>query len=312
MGTEVGTLVALTSLLAGMAVWFIYLGLRALQSGNTAEKRFRSLVGTYQDLVSVRELELRTPFRERALRPLFRRLLQSLARFSPMGSAAQVQQKLVMAGNPGNLTPVDFLGLRVLAATVLALGGVLGGMAAGRPSRVILFAAIGALLGLIYPNMWLNRRIRRRQKAIQRALPDVLDMLTVAVDAGLGFDAAVLKVTEKWSNPLTEEFQHMLFEMRMGVPRAEALRNMAERTGVPELSTFVAIMVQADRLGASITDVLHAQSQAMRTRRRQWAEEQARKAPIKMLIPLVLFVFPATFVVILGPAVPRIMATFSR
>jgi len=309
------TAIVLASALLAVALFLIFLGVRAMRTPDVVEERFHALVDAHQDVITARELELRTPFHQRVLAPAFSTLLGTLGRLSIVGSTADIQRKLVMARNPGNLTAVDFQGLRVLLATLLGVGGVFVGYTMRAPASimdVIPFAGGGALIGLMYPIMWLNRHVKARQREIRRALPDALDMLTIAVDAGLGFDSAVLKVVEKWSNALTEEFRLMLHEMRMGVSRAEALRNLSRRTGVEELGSFVAILVQADRLGASITDVLHAQSDSLRLRRRQWAEEQARKAPVKMLIPLILFVFPATFVVILGPAVPRIMEAFGK
>ncbi len=299
------------SLAAGLAVLFFVIGLYQMRSRE--EEPLAHLLDQYQQVLRARDLELQRPFRERALQPLLRMTVGLARRLAPMSNLPRVQQRLLMAGEPAGLSALDFVGLRILAAGVGALLALWLTLTLQAPLRSVLFFVLaGALTGYIYPNIWLNRRIRRRQEAIRRALPNALDMLTIAVSAGLGFDAAVARVVEKWSNPLTEEFERMLFEMQLGVPRAEALRHLAERTGVEEITSLVAIIIQAERLGASISDVLQAQAQTMRQRRRQWAEEQARKAPIKMLIPLVLFIFPALFIVILGPAVPRIVNAFAR
>lgn len=303
-------LILLASALSGLAVFLIVQGIARRRQ---PDERWQQLAASYERVVRLRELELQKPFRERVLRPGVRRLLRTFSRISPAMNLEQVQRRLVMAGEPGGLSALDFMGLRVLAAGLGMLAAIWLTAVRDLPwSTGLLFALAGLLLGFIYPNLWLNRRIRSRQQAIRRALPDAIDLITVAVNAGLGFDAAMARVAERWQNPLTEEIDRALYEMSLGVPRAEALRHMAERTGVEELASFVAVLVQAERLGASIAEVLESQARSMRMRRRQWAEEQARKAPVKMLIPLVLFIFPALFVVILGPAVPRIMAAFAR
>ena len=174
----------------------------------------------------------------------------------------------------------------------------------------LLFAVVGFLIGLYLPNFWLRSRISKRQKAITLALPDALDRMTICVDAGLGFEAAIQKIAAEWDNELAVEFRRLLGEIRLGVPRTDALHHLVERTNVAEIASFVAVLVQADKLGIAIRDVLHTQSLQMRVRRRQRAEEAANKAPIKMMIPLALFIFPAMFAVILGPAIPRVMSAF--
>ncbi len=302
---------AFISFLVGLAIFFIVMGIYTLRSENAV--RMRELVNSYGQAVRARDLELTQPFHERVLRPAIQRLIRRASRLAPASNVVRMQEKLLMAGEPFGLSPMDFAGLRILVGSLGAILGAVWSIFTRKPfMSVVMFSTAGLLIGLLLPNMWLNRRIRARQHAIRRALPDALDMLTICVNAGLGFDAALARVVDKWSNPLTEELERVLYEMRMGIPRADALRNLADRTGVPELSSFVAIIVQAERLGASIADTLRSQAKTMREQRRQWAEEQARKAPVKMLIPLVLFIFPSLFVVILGPAIPRIMSTFGR
>ena len=305
------TQMLLASILVGLAVFFIAMGLQKLRDEQSVH--MRELINTYGRAVRARDLELSQPFHERVLQPMLHRMIRRASRLAPSSNVVKVQQKLLMAGEPFGLTPLDFAGLRILAGATGAALAALFAIGTRRPiMSAILYSVAGLLIGFLLPNMWLNRRIRARQRAIRKALPDALDMLTICVNAGLGFDAAIARVVDKWSNPLTEELERVLYEMRMGVPRADALRNLADRTGVPELSSFVAIIIQAERLGASIAETLRAQAQSMREQRRQWAEEQARKAPVKMLIPLVLFIFPSLFVVILGPAIPRIMQTFGK
>ena len=251
-------------------------------------------------------------FSARVLGPGLRRMLAMLARVTPAGNMEKLQDDLLLAGQPANLSLLDFLGIKLLSALVVAVGTfalLVARRMSGPPA--MLFSLIGGVVGLYVPNIWLRRRKQQRQKAIQRALPDALDMLCICVDAGLGFDAALMRVALRWHNELTEQFRHVVLEMGMGVRRSDALRHMVQRTGVPEVATFIAVLVQADRLGVGITNVLHTQSDAARVKRRLRAEEAARKAPIKMLLPLVFFIFPAMFVVILGPAVPRFMTYFA-
>ena len=176
-------------------------------------------------------------------------------------------------------------------------------------SSALLYAALVAIFGYMAPGFWLRSRVKARKHEITRALPDALDMLTIGVEAGLAFESALLRVGEKWNNALTREFRRAVGEMRVGTSREVALQRMADRCGVPDLNTFVAVLVQSTQLGVSIAQVLHTQADQMRVKRRQRAEELARQAGIKITFPLVFFIFPALFVVILGPAVPRIMET---
>jgi tight adherence protein C len=262
---------------------------------------------------TLEELELQQPFNERVLKPLLRRLAGMMSRFAPKTSHQWLRQKLVEAGNPANLGPAEFTGLRVLLAG--GLGGllfVLFLMSGSSLTNLILFPAVAGGIGYLLPGVWLGNRIKRRKSAIIRALPDAIDLLTISVEAGLGFDPALQRVVEKWDNELTREFARMLSEIRMGQSRREALRDLAERTNVDDLNVFVSAVVQADQLGVSITQVLRVQSKQMRMRRRQRAEEQAHKAPVKMIFPMVFLIFPALYIVLLGPAVPIVWDAFMR
>jgi tight adherence protein C len=171
----------------------------------------------------------------------------------------------------------------------------------------LLYTGAAFVIGLYIPNFWLNSKAKKRQKAIATALPDILDMMSICVDAGLGFEAALQKVAFQSDGDLAMEMRRVISEIRVGVSRGDALRHLAERTKVQDVASFVAVLVQADRLGIAIRNVLSTQSVQMRIKRRQRAEEEAGKAPIKMLIPLALFIFPSMFIVILGPAIPRLM-----
>ncbi len=301
------------SALAGLSIVLLLIGLYKMREEQEMADRLQALVAPQSEAVTLRDLELQRPFRERVVRSAIDSVIRMARYLVPAKSLQTVQEKLVKAGNPGHLSALDFTALRLLLAIALAVLSIFFGAGLGlSPGRVLYGALVLALVGYLYPNIWLNGRIRSRQKDILKSLPDALDLLTIAVDAGLGFDAALMKVVSRWDNALTQEFRQVLQEMQMGVPRAEALRHMTERTVVPELASFVAILVQSERLGASIVTVLHAQADAMRMRRRQRAEEEAHKAPVKMMVPLVLFVFPALFIVIIGPAVPRVLAAFGH
>jgi tight adherence protein C len=175
----------------------------------------------------------------------------------------------------------------------------------------LLAPAAGLVIGYLLPRQWLQARIAKRRDVIQCSLPDALDMLTICVEAGLAFESALQRVADQWQGPLSDEFARAVSEMRLGVPRPQTLRRLAQRCDTPDVSSFVAVLVQADAMGTSVAQVLHSQSDQIRTLRRQRAEEKANKAPIKVLLAMVIFIFPALFVVILGPAVPRIMAAFS-
>ena len=256
-------------------------------------------------------LEAQISFRDRVLKPFLRGLLRKAGRWMPQRNLEGLQQRLDTAGRPYGMTVTDFLGLQLV--TGLAAGGLALAWLrfSGHPwPQALTLALAAALGGGLMPLLWLRRRTKRRQEEILRALPDTLDMLTIAVAAGLGFDGALQKVSEKWDNALSREFAQIVREMQVGVPRIQALRDAARRIQVREFSNFIAVIVQADQLGLSIADVLQIQSKQMRVLRRQRAEELAHQAPIKMLFPLIFLIFPAMFAVILGPAVPTLLNLF--
>lgn len=254
------------------------------------------------------EIEFEQPFSERTIKPIMRRLSGLLRSRTPEKTLDDIRRDLVVAGRPNNLTVNDFLGLKLAGAIVVAAGATFGAIAFGAPSLAILLAPIGGgFLGLFLPNLWLRQKIQQRQNEIQLALPDVLDLLVVCVQAGLGFDSAMQKVTEKWDNALTREFAQVIREVRLGKPRREALRDMVERTQVPDVASFISAIIQADQLGVSISRILAIQTEQMRIKRRQKAEKKAHQAPIKMLIPMALFMLPTIYLVILGPMVPKLL-----
>ena len=252
---------------------------------------------------TLEEIELQQPLFERTLRPLATRLSGVAQRFASPQKVSRTETRLAMAGNPGDLRTVDFLGLKLVVAALAGGGTFVVGLLTGSPAFGVFAAgAIGAM-GFFLPEMWLSRRIKKRQKMILLAVPDTLDLLTISVRAGLSFDGALSKVIEKVSGPLSNEFRRALAEIRVGKVRRDALRDIVGRTDVPALSNFIGAIVQAEQLGVPIAKVLQVQSEQLRIERRQRAEEAAAKAPIKMLFPLVGCIFPSMFIVILGPAV---------
>jgi tight adherence protein C len=261
--------------------------------------------------LSAGEREMNLPFSERVARPLIQRWSHLLGAKSSEKSLSKMQVKLAQAGNPSAFGPAEFIGFRLLLAIGLAVGFFLLMSVAGVGMQSALaMAVIGGAFGLLMPGIWLDRKIKSRKKEISRALPDAIDLLTISVESGLGFDPAMMRVAEKWDNALSREFARVLSELRIGKSKREALRGMAERCDDDGLSTFVSSVIQADQLGVSISQVLRIQSEAIRVKRRQKAEELAQKAPLKMLFPMIFLIFPALYVVILGPAVPRIVDSF--
>lgn len=263
---------------------------------------------------TLEEIELEQPFVDRVLRPMLAQISRVMTRFIPRKRAGReagepslsgLQKRLLLAGNPGNLSANDFLGL--VGVCMVALAGLvflLMGLAGADTPTALLLSLVGVALGYYIPSVWLSARIRSRQKEIQRALPDVLDLLVISVEAGLGFDAAIQRVTEKSEHALAREFRRVIAEIRMGRSRRDALRDMVNRTDVSDLNTFVSAVVQGEQLGISISRILTVQADQMRVLRRQRAEEAAAKAPLKMLFPMIFLIFPSMFIVILGPSVP--------
>jgi tight adherence protein C len=258
------------------------------------------------------ELELQQPFSQRVLVPMARVILGQLGKYGPKQSAERLRTNLQQAGNPGNITPMMFTGMRMALFIILMIIAALVTFGQGLPAmQALMYTAIGGGLGYLLPGIWLGQQIKKRKHNIVKALPDALDLLTISVEAGLAFDLALMRVADKWENELSNEFKRVLTDTRLGRARRDALRDMAQRTGVDDVQTFVAAIIQAEQLGVSIGKILRIQSDQMRIRRRQRAEEAAHKAPIKMLIPMAFLIFPSLFVVILGPAVPKLIGAFS-
>ena len=263
------------------------------------------------EVENVRDRELLNPLRDRALVPAIKGLTDLGRRLTPVGYVEGIKKKFVYAGQ-GSPDAVDrFLAIRVVTVAVAVIGAPLiwrfsGLTGNARLAVVVLFAVVF----IIGPDASLNRRVEARQREIRHKLPDVLDLLTISVEAGLGFEQALDRTVAAVPGPLSDEFSRMLGEVRAGASRAQAMRSMEERSNVMELRSFVLAILQADTFGVSIGRVLRAQADEMRIRRRQYAQEKAQKAPVKMLIPMVFCIFPALFAVVLGPAIINIYETF--
>ena len=307
MPTEIVPIIVAAA--AAGAILLIALGLAGNSPVDPVQARLTQL-GTMQ-AKNLEELELQQPFLERTLRPLAAALSGRMSRVASSSFQEKAEKRLALAGNPGNLRVADWLGIKAVAAIIggilfVFLFGVVGIL--GLPPVLrILMGLVGLMFGYTIPEFWLGGRVRKRQHLILLQIPDCLDLLTISVRAGLGFDAALGKVVEKLHGPLTDEFRRALAEVRVGKPWREALRDIVPRTEVVPLTNFIGAIIQAEQLGVSISKVLQVQSEQLRIERRQRAEEMAAKAPIKMLFPLVGCIFPSLFIIILGPAIILIM-----
>jgi tight adherence protein C len=248
-------------------------------------------------------------FRERAVEPMRDSLARWVLKVNPRTNMEAISLKLLGAGLGRKLNPTTFLAAKGLLAAVGALAGVMIGSMAGSATGLLLTVALAAA-GFFGPDYFVTLKARGRRERIKADLPDALDLLAVSVEAGLGFDGAIAKITEHMEGPLADEFSLTLGEMRIGESRQDALKRMADRVDAPELSSFTRAIIQADQLGTSLGRILRVQAADSRLRRQAAAEEKAMKAPIKMLFPTVLFIFPSIFAVILGPAFMNLEKVF--
>lgn len=248
------------------------------------------------------------PAMDRLVLPLLAHTRGLALRLSPSGTSERLTRRLDLAGNPGRWTAERVMGAK---GGALLIGAVVGLLFGGLGVRGLLFAGLGGAAGLFLPDLLLYNLGLKRQEELRRGLADALDMLTVCVEAGQGFDAALLQVARSIEGPIAGEFARVLSEVQIGKSRGEAFTSLAARTTVTEAKTFVSSLAQADRLGLPIGNVLREQAQQMRLVRRQRAEEKAQKVPVKILFPMLLFIFPALFIVIIGPGAIRMMDAFS-
>lgn len=306
-----GTLVAILILIIlGIAIALVVTGLRTARQGDPLEQRLAEFAELGEP-TSLEEIELSQPFMDRVVYPLSKRLGEIALRFTPQNVLDDTARRLEMAGNPRGLEPTTFLISRFI------IGGLFGGgllvvfWIAPNTSpfslRSLLIMSIFTLLGFYFPDLMIKSTASRRQKEVRKAMPDAMDLLTICVEAGLGFDAAMKKVNEKWDNELALAFGRVVQEMQLGKLRRDALRDMSRRLGVSEMDSFIAAVIQSEQLGVSMSNVLRIQSDDMRVRRRQLAEEEAQRAPVKMLFPMALLIFPTIMIILLGPAVLLLM-----
>ncbi|MEA3349213.1 MAG: type II secretion system F family protein [Chloroflexota bacterium] len=262
------------------------------------------------DMVSLEEVEMSQSLTDRIVFPMARKLGEFALRFTPQNALDDTARKIELAGNPRGLEPTIFwaarfgvaIGIAALLLFIFSIGSIQWSL-----GRKFLMVVGFALVGFYVPELLLKSRIRSRQDEVRKALPDALDLLTICVEAGLGFDGAMAKVNEKWDNELALSFSRVLREIQLGKLRREALRSMADRIDITEMTSFVAAIIQSEQLGVSMSKVLRIQSEQMRIRRRQAAEEKAQKAPIKMLFPMGVLIFPSLMILLLGPAGVQLM-----
>jgi tight adherence protein C len=296
----------LIAVVAAIAVLLITFGAAARPGQDAVQQRLSQLVVQPQ---SLEQMELQQPFYDRVVKPTIQRLSRAGSRGGERaGMIAKIDAKLQRAGYPGGLRGADWMGVKILSAIVFAVLLLLVGLLlTGEFAVALLFGLLGLAVGFIAPEFWLSRRGRARSFQMVLQLPDALDLLTISVEAGLGFDAALAKVVEKMEGPLVDEFRQALAEVRMGRARRDALRDIVTRADAQAISNFIGAIIQAEQLGVPIAKVLQIQSQQLRIERRQRAEEAAAKAPVKMLFPMIGCIFPTIFIVILGPAIITVM-----
>jgi tight adherence protein C len=300
--------IAVVGVGAGLAL-VVYTLLAQADEKATVRGSLRQLEG--YEVESVRDQELLVPLRDRAVAPFLGGLTSLGKRYTPKGYVDKVRHKFVLAGNGTQQAVDQFLAVRVITFAIAIVS--IGVLWFASPFTGMLRLASIVMAALVFglgPDAILNRRVEERQHELQIKLPDILDLLTISVEAGLGFEQALDRVISAVPGPLSEEFGRMLGEVRAGSTRADAMRALEIRTNVPEVRSFVLAILQADTFGVSIGRVLRAQADEMRIKRRQMAQERAMKAPVKMLIPMVFCIFPALFIIVLGPAVINIYDNF--
>jgi tight adherence protein C len=291
------------------AVIMVIIGLRDVREGDPLQDRLAEYAAR-GEITDLEEIELSQPITERVVYPLARKFGELAIRFTPQNAIQQTTKKLELAGNPGGMDATVFWALRMAG---LSLGVLLFFVATIAPEgsflkgKGLIVGIPAAAMGFFLPELWLSGRISKRQNDVRKAMPDALDLLTICVEAGLGFDAAMAKVYEKWDNVVALSFGRVIREIQLGKLRRDALKDMADRLGVAEMTSFIAAVIQSEQLGVSLARVLRIQADQMRIKRRQMAEEAAHKAPIKMLIPMAILIFPSICIVLMTPALLMLM-----
>ncbi len=293
------------------AIILVVVGLRDRDDGDDPlQDRLAEYVSKGEQIASLEEIEMSQSIADRVIIPMARRFGEIALRFTPQNALEVTARKIELAGSPRGLDPTLFwaarfavaIGIAVLLLFIFSIGTI--DWTWGR--KLIIVIAF-TLLGFYVPELLLSSRIRRRQENVRKALPDALDLLTICVEAGLGFDGAMAKVNEKWEDELAMAFGRVLREIQLGKLRRVALKDMSDRIDISEMTSFVAAIIQSEQLGVSMAKVLRIQADQMRIRRRQAAEEKAQQAPIKMLFPMGLLIFPSLLIILLGPAAVQLM-----
>jgi tight adherence protein C len=310
MDWSVIVIIAVIVILA-IAAALIYVGQRipTQGGGDTFADRLNEFSQS-GEAVSLDQIELSLPFSERVIYPILRRFGEISSRNTPQSVLQETTRKIELSGKAGYIDAPMFLVSRFVVAAFLGIAVFFVctfSILAQPLSRALLYSLIGVAIGFFFPQLWLNEQIKKRQLEVRKAMPDALDLLTICVEAGLGFDAAMSNVAKKWENELSMGFARAIREIQLGKVRRDALKSMAERIDLAEMSSFVAAIIQSEALGVSMSKVLRIQAEQMRMRRRQHAEELAHQASVKMLLPMVGFIFPSIFIVLMTPAVLQIM-----
>lgn len=304
-------------MLAGIALIFVALvvliaALALSPRGETGVNRSMAVLEALTAAPQEMKKELDAPFHDRVLLPLLARAQGLGRKLTPADANERVHQRLELAGNPPGWTADRVSAGKVVGFFAALVVSMLFSLAIGLPMVIALVVVVGAsVAGYMAPNLYLYQQTYNRSALMQKALPDAIDLLTISVESGLGFDAAIAQVARNTEGPLAHEFARMLQEMQIGRGRSEALRSFAERTNLPDVRSFVGAMVQADAFGIPVGQVLRVQSSEIRVKRRQWAEEMAQKVPVKILVPLIFCILPCLFIAVLGPAGISIMDNFS-
>jgi tight adherence protein C len=314
MQWAIGILIAIV--LIGGAIYMVVIGNRKMNEQDENVDPLMARLAEFSErgeLVSLEQIELSQPFSERVIVPIVQRLGEMSARFTPQKVLLETTRKLELAGNPGRIDAATFLATRFIVPVVFDGFLLLISRFSPAPwpfSRLFIALLVFGLIGFIFPQLWLTSKIQARQKEIRKAMPDALDLLTICVEAGLSFDSAMSKVSEKWENQLSLAFARVIREIQLGKLQREALRDMSDRLGIAEMTSFVAAVIQSQQLGVSMAKVLRIQSEQMRMKRRQRAEEEAHKAPIKMIFPMGLLIFPSILIILMTPALIQITDVF--
>ena len=299
--------------IAGLTI--IALGVRWLSSGNFNKRLVQYVENPVQSSINqgiiprIQPRVITGSFFNRVFAPGIKWVGRFFGRITPSGAVENISRKLLIAGNPMNLGAREYYGIS-MASTLLGVYLAFLIIRQGTSTMNVLLSIMTLIFLYYAPKAWLQNRVTNRQNKVRKGLPDALDMLSVCATAGLGFDQSLQRVSEYWDTPIGHEFERVINEMEMGLTRRDALKNLSDRLEIREIASFVALILQTEQLGMSISDTLHAQAEQMRIERRFRAQEQAQRAPIKMLIPMAILIFPALLAVILGPAIPTIMEAF--